>query len=89
MQCPAIYLPAGFGIGGYTTANNTGTPNNGVAGFDAGRTLALPIKISPNEAFKANLTVFGGAAGVAGAISTLSVSTNFYIYLSGPFAQAV
>lgn len=89
MQCPAIYLPAGFGIGGYTTTAATGTPNNGVASFEAGRTLALPIKIAPNEAFKANLTVFGGSAGAAGAMSGLSASTNFYIYLSGPFAQAV
>jgi hypothetical protein len=89
MQCPAVYLPAGFGIGGYTTANNTGTPNNGLAGFDSGRTLALPIKIAPNEAFRANLTVCAGTAGVAGAMSTLSASTDFWIYLSGPFAQAV
>lgn len=89
MSCPAIYLPAGFGIGGQTTATNTGTTNNGHPGFDSGRTLALPIKIAPNENFKANLTVYGGAAGVGGAIGTLLASTDFYIYLSGPFARAV
>ena len=91
-QGPAFYFPAGIGLYGSTTANNTSIATLGMPGELGVRSLLYDIPLNPLDPFIANLTMYGGGSAGAraiGALSSLSASTEVKCIMQGPYERAI
>jgi hypothetical protein len=82
-QSPLFALPAGFGPYGFTTLNSESVLSNGVPQDVARRILSVPQTMDPGEQFSAECQCYGAANFQAGALSTLSASTNTWAFMQG------